>query len=120
MMNEGMGTASISHYVALATCVVLTAAGQICLRRGAAGKSTFLLVYLAPATILGYALFGLNTVAAVYAMQAIDLKTGSTWSALAVPLVVVAAKFLLGETIGRSKALGCGLVFLGIAVFHSA
>ena len=80
---SGPETAEPSHWLALAACVVLTTAGQLCLKAGALRARGDLASFVHPWTLLGWLLFGLNTIAGVYAMRAIDLKVGSTWSAAA-------------------------------------
>lgn len=110
--------AEASHWLSLAACVVLTTVAQLCLKAGARGARGAFASFVHPWTLLGWLLFGLNTVAGVYAMRAIDLKVGSTWSAMAYPLVALLARALLDEPLTRHQLAGCGLIAAGIFIFH--
>lgn len=107
-----------THWLALGACVLLTTGGQLCLKLGASRARGDWASFFQPWTVLGWFLFGLNTVAGVYAMQAIDLKIGSTWSAAAYPLVALMAWRLFSEPLSRRQLFGCMLITTGIAIFH--
>jgi len=108
-----------SHYAALAACVFLTAGGQLLLRKGASSAVRILGSFFNPFTIAGYGLFALNTVAGIYAMRAIELKTGTVWSSLSFPLVALAAWALLKEPFRWRVGVGCALIVLGACIFHA-
>ncbi len=109
-----------THYLALVCCVLLTTSAQLCLKMGARREGHVLRSFFNPFTFTGYALFGLGTVLAVYAMQAVDMKIGSTWAGIPYVLVVVLANLLLKEPLSRGKLVGCTFIVLGIVIFHLA
>ena len=108
----------LPHYIALAGCVLLTATGQLCLKSGARDKKHVIHSFLNPMTILGYGCLLLVTVGAVYAMQVVDLKVGSTWGSITYLLVVVLARPVLGEPLSQKSVAGCLIIVLGVVVFH--
>ena len=110
--------AELSHWLALASCVVLTTTGHLCLKVGTRRARGALASFVHPWTLLGWFLFVLNTMAGVYALQAIDLKVGSTWSAAAYPLIALLARALLDEPLTRRQLAGCTLIAAGIFIFY--
>ena len=64
----------LSHYLALACSVLLTTCGQLILRTGARHRERVVHSVLNRFTSVGYSLFGLGTVLAVYALQAVDMS----------------------------------------------
>lgn len=111
---------SIWHVIALAGCVACTTGAQLLLKAGALRSASLASSFVNRFTILGYLLFGLNTLLVAYALQGIDLKTGSTWSAVPYVLVTALASRLYGEPFSRTKILGSGLIVLGVLVFTIA
>jgi uncharacterized membrane protein len=111
---------NLSNYLALASCVLLTTTAQLLLKTGASKKGHIIHSFLNRYTVAGYGLFVLGTVSAVYAMQVIDMKVGSTWSGMSYMLVVILANLLLKESLSREKLTGCAFITLGILVFHMA
>lgn len=98
--------------------MLLTSAGQLCLKAGALRAKAAYSSLFHPWTLSGYSLFVINTILAVYAMQTIDLKIGSTWSAAAFPLVALLAQKVFAEQLTRQQLVGCALITFGIAIFH--
>jgi drug/metabolite transporter (DMT)-like permease len=108
----------LPYYAAMAACVLLTTAAQLLLKAGAARKGGVLGSFLNPHTLSGYALLGLVTVLSTFAMQKIDMKTGSTWAAVPYFLVVLLAWLLFHEKVTRKRVAGCALIVLGLLLFH--
>lgn len=106
-----------SHWVALLSGIVTTAFSQIILKKGVIRESSFLLSFINVRTFIGYILLGTVTVLNVYAMQKIQLKTATAWIGISFALVPIFSRVILKEHMDLRKAIGCMLVFLGIAVF---
>lgn len=108
----------LPHTTSMLLGIVLTASAQILLKRGAVAGASLLGSLLNPFTLFGYAVFGLVTILAVYAMQAIELKIVTAWTGLTYLLVIVAARLLLQERLTRARIFGSLLIVSGIIVFH--
>jgi drug/metabolite transporter (DMT)-like permease len=109
----------LPHLAALALSVILPAAGQTLLSMGASHREKILASFLHPLTLAGYAVFVAGTVACVFAMQKVDLKTGSTWAALTYPLVALSAWFILREPFSLRVLAGCLCIVFGVSIFHA-
>jgi len=109
--------AKFSHYVALMGCVILTTTAQLFFKVGALKGKKVLWSFLNPITAIGCLLFGINTVLAVYVLQAVEMKIVSTWSAMPYLLVVLFAAILLKETLTIQKIAGSFLIMAGVAIF---
>ena len=95
--------------------VLLTSAGQLLLKIGA-GRSMpgrWLNGYV----LAGYGLFAVTVLVSYYLMHIIDLKYFTAIMSASYVLVALASRIVLGEKIGRRRALGTLLIALGVAVF---
>lgn len=108
----------VSHALALGACLLLTATSQLLLKHGASGETTARSALLNRFTLSGYALLVMVTVLAVYAMQAIELKVVTAWTALTYLMVTAGSATILGEHVNRARWLGSALIVAGIAVFQ--
>jgi uncharacterized membrane protein len=116
-ITEIIGSAKFSHYVALMGCVILTTTAQLFFKVGASKGKKVLWSFLNPITAIGYLLFGINTVLAVYVLQAVEMKIVSTWAAMPYLLVVLFAAILLKETLTIQKIAGSLLIMAGVVIF---
>ena len=109
----------MSYYAALATGILLTGFAQVLMKSGTERKGTWIAIFMNWRTIMGYAIFGLVTALNIYALQGIDLKTVSAWTATTYIVVILLSWKLLREEIDWKAAWGCALIVLGIIVFNS-
>ena len=107
----------ISHGVALASAIVITAISQVFLKSGAINKTSFIKSFLNWKTIIGYGFFGIVTILSVYAMQRIELKTMTAWIGTTYILVVLFSRLFLKEKIDLFKIAGCVLIVFGVLIF---
>ncbi|MGH7495043.1 MAG: EamA family transporter [bacterium] len=109
----------MNYYAALAAGILLTGVAQVLMKSGTERSGTWVACFMNWRTIVGYAIFGLVTALNIYALQAIDLKTVSAWTAATYIVVILLSWKLLQEEIDRTAAWGCALIVLGIIVFNS-
>ncbi len=117
-MNAGLPWTPLNpHAVALGVGILLTSLSHLVLKSGTANKPTWLASFLNGRTVAAYGLFTVGTLACVYAMQQIPLKTATAWSSANYVLVVTFSRLIFKEKVDRRRLLGCGLIIAGVIVF---
>lgn len=111
--------------------IVLSAVAQVVLKFGMttgqvraaiAGKDvhqTILAIATSPHILIGMTAFGLSALLWLFVLSRIPLSTAYPMMALGIVLTVLAGRFLLLEPISASKALGVGLIVVGVVLVGS-
>jgi len=105
------------HPAALACAILLTAFSQVLLRSGAARGGRWWHGFLNLATAAGYALFVVDTLLMVLALQGLPLKTVVAWNALTFLLTPAAGAVLLREKLNARVLTAGGMIMVGILIF---
>lgn len=100
-------------YVALAAGVLIGVCGQMLLKSGASGE-TLLQQFLAPASIIGLALYFAAALCYMYALRKIPISIAFPSVSLSYVLVALLGFWLYGEPITASKLAGIALVCAGV------
>lgn len=111
------------NYIVAVACVVGIAAGQILFKLSARSlKRTGSFFDISTLTILGsaFALYGITSLAWIWALQRIDLGRAYPLMALAFIFVPLGSHIFLGERFGRQYFVGVAVIILGILVIVSA
>lgn len=110
----------MTKFLLIGACsVTVSCFGQILLKLGARRQwPTRLREYLNVYVLGGYALMGLCMLVTVYVYTGLALKYGAVLESMSYFLIAVLSRLLLGERIGRGKAVGIGVIILGILVFN--
>ncbi len=105
------------HETALAASIALTPFSQVLLRFGAKDSKTTLGAVMNLRTLLGYGLFGVVVLLAIFALQTIPLRTVTAWDSLAYVLTPLVAHLLLKDPLTKRIFAGAMVIMLGILVF---
>ena len=111
-MNE------ISHYTAMAICILLVPVAQTLMKLGTDAEDTISHSLLRPQVLAGLAILWLVTVLSVYSFQVVEMKTSTAWTSLTYILVTLSASLVLKEKVRPIRWLGCSLIVAGILVFQ--
>lgn len=107
------------YWIAIFGAVLLSAASQMLLKRGAKEKfDSVIKEYLNIWVISGYFLLAASTICVIFAYKGIDYKNGPVIEALGFPLVMVLGRIFFGEKLSRNKLIGMGLIIAGVAVYY--
>ena len=109
---------SLPYIIVLFLCIVTTTASHLCLKKGAASPSWTRLPFFNTWTATGLILLGGVTVMAVYALQMIELKVFTAWTALIYLLVPLCAAALFKEKFTPRRTVGSALIVVGIFMFQ--
>jgi drug/metabolite transporter (DMT)-like permease len=105
------------HEIALATAIGITPLSQVLLRFGAKDSKTTLGALMNLKTLLGYSMFGVVILLAIFALQTIPLRTVTAWDSLAYVLTPLAARLLLKDPLTTRIFAGGLVIMAGILVF---
>jgi drug/metabolite transporter (DMT)-like permease len=98
---------------------LLAAAGQIFLKLGATGATTFT-DYVNPRLGIGFGLYAIGSVLWVIALSRLPLSRVYPFTVLTFVIVYVASFALLGERISGTVVAGALLVLAGLVVIATA
>ena len=97
--------------------VLIADVSQIILKKAAGRKyGSVIRSYLNFEVIFAYFLFAVSTACSVFALKRLPLSLSPLWQSLGQVFIVLLSYFILKENIGRKKALGIGIIILGIVV----
>jgi drug/metabolite transporter (DMT)-like permease len=108
------------HYWMALGAAILTAAGQLLLKRGArhaAGRHV-LRLWLNAFTLAGYLVLAGVTLMNLYAFKVVPLRVSLIFSPLSLCLVIVFSVGLFGERLSGVQKIAGLFVIAGIAVFN--
>jgi len=105
------------HEAALALSILLTPLSQVALRLGARDSTTAIRAIVNPMTILGYSMFTIVVVLAIFALQTIPLRTVVAWDALTYVFTPITARLLLKDPLKPTTLIGAATIMFGILVF---
>ena len=111
-MNE------ISHYAAMAACILLVPIAQTLIKLGAKSEDSFIQSIRRPYILTGLGILWVVTVLSVYSFQVVEVKTSAAWTSLTYVLVVLISRFALGERITHMRWVGCTMIAMGILIFQ--
>jgi len=106
------------HELALVAAILLTSISQTLLRAGARSKSGSVEIIFNPATMAGYLLFFMVIVLAIFALQAMDLKTVMAWNAATYILTPIISFLFIREPLDRRITAGSAIIVIGLLVFN--
>ena len=107
------------HELVLAATLVLAALGQLMLKLGSNRADDYRGALFSPYTLAGYGFFGLTLLGAPYALLKLDLATVTASTALVQIMVLGLSRWVLGEDVSKRRAMGVGLLALGVVVYAS-
>ena len=110
----------IISYIFAAVSYILTAVGQVFLKKGAKCNvvGSFFSAYTNFYTIAGYGIFFVATIISVFALLEIELKVFYAYNALSIILVLVFSSWILKEKIDRRCILASILIAAGVFIFN--
>jgi multidrug transporter EmrE-like cation transporter len=105
-------------YVLLIGVVLANIAANVLMKLGAsaAAPGAGLMALVNTRVVAGIACFGLSAVLYVIALRSVPLNVAQSVAALQFAGVILASFFLLNESLGAARAVGIGLIFVGICV----
>jgi len=107
------------YYLAAAGFTLLTAIGQLLLKRGArTDRGPVTRLWLNRWTAGGYALLFVVTLLALYAYKVLPLRAAVVLAPLSFLLVTVLSVLLFRERLTRIQAIGCALIVAGLILFN--
>ena len=107
------------YWISIFGAVLLSAASQMLLKRGAKEKyDSVIREYLNVWVISGYFLLAASTICVIFAYKGIDYKNGPVIEALGFPLVMVLGRVFFGEKLSRNKLIGMAMIIAGVAVYY--
>ncbi len=89
----------------------LGVAGQLLLKKGVGAPGG---MWQSPAVWVGFGAYGIGSLIWLAVLSRLPLNLAYPVLALGYVLVVVASRFLFGERITWSKAIGCTLIVVGV------
>lgn len=99
--------------------VVIASFSQILLKKSAMQTyRSFLKEYLNPWVIGGYTMLFGSMLLTIIAYGGLEFKNGPIIESLGYVLVMFLSLFFFGERITQKKAIGTGLILIGILVFY--
>lgn len=105
------------HYAALGVTLGFTVIGQLAFKKGSRADRSLVSALFSPYVIAACFSFLMVTIAAVVALQRLDLNFTTAWSGTAYFIVMVCSSRLFGERVTRSQWLGGGLIVLGLGIY---
>ena len=109
----------IKYWAALFGAVLISAASQMLLKKGATKQyGSFLKEYLNPWVISGYALMVLSTLCVIFAYRGVAYKNGAIIESLGYLLIMILGRLFFAEKITKKKLLGNLLILAGVLVFY--
>lgn len=109
----------IKYWVALFLSVMISAASQMLLKKGATKEyASVILEYLNPWVISGYAMMVISTLCVIYGYRGVAYKNGAIIESLGYVLIMFLGRAFFDEKITRKKLIGNLLILLGVVVFY--
>jgi len=106
------------HHLALAAAVLGGVVGQLLLKTGSVGTDSLWAQLARPATLLGLACYGGSAIAYLVALQRIPVSIAFPSVALSYVVIAALGAWLWAEPIGASKAVGIGLIVVGVVMLY--
>ena len=99
--------------------VILMVTGQMLFRTGAYGRSfdsiiAIFKVVSSPIVIAGLFVYAITTVLWLYILSKVPISFAYPIQALAIPLVLIMANFVLRESVPPTRWIGAGIIFVGL------
>lgn len=109
----------IKYWLALFGAVLLSAASQMLLKRGAKEKyDSVIKEYLNVWVISGYFLLAASTLCVIFAYKGVDYKNGPVIEALGFPLVMLLGRLIYSEKLTKNKLIGMAVIIAGVVVYY--
>jgi drug/metabolite transporter (DMT)-like permease len=109
----------LKYYLLYGLSVVLTAAAQLALKKGADGavRSHWIFLYLNRFSITGYVLMLAATLLALYGLKYIPLKSTILFTPFNYILVLLLSLSILKEKTNKLQIAGIAIILAGMAVY---
>lgn len=101
------------HYVFLWTGIVIGVGGQWMLKAGA-GAPDIVHQLLAPATLVGFVLYGAATVCYMLAIRKIPITVAFPSISVSYVVILAMGVIVFGESLSIAKIVGTGLIMVGV------
>ena len=107
------------YWLSAVLAVFIASFSQILLKKAATIQyENKIREYLNMYVILGYFLMIVSTLLVVYSYKGIEYKNGAVIESLGYIVVMILSYLFFNEKISKEKAIGIGLILLGVFIFY--